>query len=207
MGIAPVTGIPLPFVSVGGSSLDHEPARDRRAAGDPRSRATTVRPKLPLAPLAVVKLLRELRSSTVGSAAARARRRAFARRRAAPRARAGRRRERGARLGVDATTTRPHWCTCSPASRPTRTSARFVRQTLQACPARGRPRADRACPYALATDILPLRPGEGFPARGARPTARRRRTRTPPSRSPRGCPRSAAASLTRSSRASRARTP
>ena len=38
MGIAPVTGIPLPFVTVGGSSMVANLVRGRRPAGDPRPR-------------------------------------------------------------------------------------------------------------------------------------------------------------------------
>ena len=37
MGIAPITGIPLPFVTVGGSSMIANLARDRGPAGDPRA--------------------------------------------------------------------------------------------------------------------------------------------------------------------------
>ena len=37
IGLAPITGIPLPFVSVGGSVDDHEPGRHGRAARDRRA--------------------------------------------------------------------------------------------------------------------------------------------------------------------------
>ncbi len=38
IGIAPITGIPLPFVSYGGSSMITSLAHGRRAPGDPRAR-------------------------------------------------------------------------------------------------------------------------------------------------------------------------
>ena len=38
MGVAPVTGIPLPFIAVGGTLDGREPRAHRRAAGDPRAR-------------------------------------------------------------------------------------------------------------------------------------------------------------------------
>ena len=43
IGIAPITGIPLPFVSVGGSSMIANLAGDRDPAGDPRPRPAEAR--------------------------------------------------------------------------------------------------------------------------------------------------------------------
>ena len=70
IGIAPVTGIPLPMVSVGGSSMIANLARDRRAAGDPRARSRArparslvTKTKLPVDPAAVLGILKELRTA------------------------------------------------------------------------------------------------------------------------------------------------
>ena len=64
MGIAPVTGIPLPFVSVGGSSMITNLLAVGVLQAIHARGATPVVAKLPLAPFAVVKLVRELRTST-----------------------------------------------------------------------------------------------------------------------------------------------
>ena len=63
MGIAPVTGIPLAFVSVGGSSMVANLVADRPAAVDPRPRAARRRPMnvLGLSPGMLLRLAREAR--------------------------------------------------------------------------------------------------------------------------------------------------
>ena len=69
IGIAPITGIPLPFVSVGGSSMIANLARDRRAAGDLRPRARThagralVKPEADVRSARCSALLKGLRAS------------------------------------------------------------------------------------------------------------------------------------------------
>jgi hypothetical protein len=162
MGIAPVTGIPLPFVSVGGVLARDEPARGRRAPGDPRARAPAM--KLPLAPAAVFDAVRELRSSAAKSrpivlGGARSLVDALRRellRDGDPSA------IRDASLGaLDGAAALVYVL----AGEPTEEDERALRSADMAnvpIVVLG-PEPTTPIPYVLATDILPLPPGEGFP--------------------------------------------
>ena len=99
MGIAPVTGIPLPFVTVGGSSMVANLRRDRRAPGDPRARPHSAgggrADGAKLSPMVVWGLVKELRAAAEDTRPLHGQRRA--RRAAREGARARRRAGRGAR--------------------------------------------------------------------------------------------------------------
>ena len=162
MGIAPITGIPLPFVSVGGSSMITnllaigDPAGDPRA---PRRTAARMRRVRKLGPLAV------LRSSGSCAAAAAIRARSPSRARAS-----SYRCSRGS---------------CAPAARPARCRgparrrgrARLDRRADERARS-ARPRAGvpivavtegETLPYVLATDIVRVAPGAGLPGRARSP--------------------------------------
>ena len=93
--------------------------------------------------------------------------------------------------------------TCSAAS-PPRTDERALRAAdLAGVPLLvvGPEREPRGVPYALATDVFRAGPAKGSRSRSSAGGSPGSSTRTPPSRSPRGCRRSGAASWTRWSRA------
>ena len=176
IGIAPITGIPLPFVSVGGSSMisnlvgDRDPAGDRTCAADAAAREPRRRARAAAVALGLLREVRRRRATRGRSSSAG---RASSSPLLARELRAGG--ERGGGASRDGSPTAPP--RSSGSGQPTR--RRCARPQRAGVPIVGGHRRRERCPTCSTPTSSSLRRGEGLPvdeiAARARPRARRRR--------------------------------